>query len=71
MVNYHQKRDKGKLPLSCGNGERLISIYSLPGNPIWVQASTKTHTLASTTVQAYLLEPTAHTLTLIQNPTPH
>ena len=28
MGNYHQKKGKGKLPLFCGNGERVIPIFS-------------------------------------------
>ena len=27
MGNYHQKKGKGKLPLFCCNGERVIPIY--------------------------------------------
>ena len=27
LVNYQQKKGKGKLPLFCGNGERVIPIY--------------------------------------------
>ena len=29
MVNYHKKKGKGKLPLFCGNGEQVITIYDI------------------------------------------
>ena len=27
MGNYHQKKGKGKLPIFCGNRERVIPVY--------------------------------------------
>ena len=27
--NYHKKKGRDKLPLFCGNGERVITIYAV------------------------------------------
>ena len=29
LGNYHQKKGKGKLPIFCGNEERVIPIYGV------------------------------------------
>ena len=35
MVNYHQKKGKGKLPIFFGNRERVIPVYAVESIEIY------------------------------------